>query len=682
MSQQTSQKRVRFHRTLISLIGGVFSVSVLCFVAAGSSTFYPQKTYAATNNTVNFQARLESVGGNIAADGYYNLQFKLYSVSTGGTALWSESYYDSNGAAAGNDSRVQVINGYVSVNLGSQTAFPGTINWDQDMYLTMNVGGTSQTATPTYDGEMNPRLRLTGVPYAFRAGQLAQYNSGTGFTSTLSIMAPTGGNQIFQIADQGAAGTYTLLTSAAASGNFIQNQNAAQQTASNYWISGTGRADTGLQTPLLDTASAGALNIGTTNATQINLNQNTNVTGNLSIARNTNADLVLSIANSFSGKASYITATANSNFAALQLNGTGQNWNAGQLGNTSFSVQDATGSKTPFSIAAGSPTGSVAISTNGVNIGSSLNVGSATAGAAGRLFSDGFESGNLKLWGGVTAGTVTADTTQVKNGKYAAKIVQAGAGSRVTTPIASSATVAIHGQFYATGNPSTSNAILAGAYNLTDATGLVGISRSSAGQLCVYLSFTGTSNCSASSFANNAWNDLELVVTSSTTTGGSYALYLNGVSILSASGVRTNTSIANFDSLQVGSGSAITQTFWADAVSADIVQTGSPANLNVADSLHVSGTSSFGNNILVQSASDSAVAFQVQNAAGGAIFSIDAANKDVVLGKTGVVNSGLYFSNAVNANLVGLRVADGTAGYALTLPSTAPAVNQCLSTLR
>ncbi|HUC89314.1 MAG TPA: hypothetical protein VMR45_00770, partial [Patescibacteria group bacterium] len=43
----------------------------------------------------------------------------------------------------------------------------------------------------------------------------------------------------------------------------------------NFWISGTGRTDTALQSPLIDTPTAVALALGTTNATAINLNQNT-----------------------------------------------------------------------------------------------------------------------------------------------------------------------------------------------------------------------------------------------------------------------------------------------------------------------------------------------------------------------------------------------------------------------
>ena len=359
------------------------------------------RAYAATSDNLNFQARLETSAGAIAADGYYNLQFKLYDAASGGTLLWTETYYDSNGVTAGNDNRVRVANGYVTVNLGSQTAFPGTMPWDQQLYLTMNVGGTTQTATPTWDGEMNPRLKLTAVPYAFNAKTASEIVKSSGSNlATLSIAAPTSGNQTFVIQDQGAAGTYNLVTDgnatsllgsyfiqnqfavaqtgnisikSAGAGNvtvalqavgsqtadllqfrdsstatisgfnaagelyyansgytatiststltadrrfilpdsalatnvspgticvfngassncpaatgsafYIQNQTASAQDA-DYWIDGTARADTSVLTPLLDTATAVALNIGTTNATQINLNKNVSIAANQNI---------------------------------------------------------------------------------------------------------------------------------------------------------------------------------------------------------------------------------------------------------------------------------------------------------------------------------------------------------------------------------------------------------------
>ena len=325
MSQQTPQKRVLFPRALTTVMAGVFValslLSTLFIFNSGQAT-------AATNSTLNFQARLENSAGNIVPDGYYNVEFKLYNVASGGAALWTETYYDSNGATAGNDNRIQVRNGYVTANLGSLSAFPTTINWDQDLWVTMNIGGTTQTATPTWDGEMNPRLKLTGVPYAFRAGQLAAFNSANNFTSTLSLLQPTAGNQVFQIQDQGLAGTYNLcIQNSSACGfalsngsaSYIQNQNASQQSG-NFWLSGTGRADTALQAPTLDTATAVALNIGTTNATAINLNQNVTVANGKTFTANGNASFQADAASATAFQIANVTGTPLLNVDSTTLN--------------------------------------------------------------------------------------------------------------------------------------------------------------------------------------------------------------------------------------------------------------------------------------------------------------------------------------------------------------------------
>ncbi len=119
---------------------------------------------------MSFTARLKNANGSIVADGSYNVEFKLYNQASDGTALWTERYYDENGATAGEDYRVKVVNGYLSVKLGSRTPF-GAINWDDNLWLTMNIGGVEQTATPTnWDGEMSPRIQLTATPYSMNSG--------------------------------------------------------------------------------------------------------------------------------------------------------------------------------------------------------------------------------------------------------------------------------------------------------------------------------------------------------------------------------------------------------------------------------------------------------------------------------------------------------------------------------
>src|SRR5947209_2799795 len=142
-------------------------------VSLGVNLAKPQQIAAATSDNVNFQARLEGADGAIATDGNYNVQFKLYNAASGGSALWTETYL--NSASQG----VRVVNGYLTVNLGSVTAFPSNMAWDQNLYVTMNIGGTSAGA-PSWDGEMNPRLKLTAVPYAFQAKNATQLQATNG----------------------------------------------------------------------------------------------------------------------------------------------------------------------------------------------------------------------------------------------------------------------------------------------------------------------------------------------------------------------------------------------------------------------------------------------------------------------------------------------------------------------
>jgi hypothetical protein len=311
-------------RQLLAILG-----VVLLFCATLAGTWLAEKNAdAATLSTINFQARLMNLSGSVVPDGFYNIEFKLYNASTSSgsvqgsctgdaNCLWTETYYDSNGVTAGNDNRVRVANGYVTVSLGSLTAFPSTINWDQEVWLTMNVGGSTQTATPTWDGEMSPRLKLTAVPYAFRAGQLAKFNSGTNFTSTLSIVQPTGGNQTFQIPDQAAAGTYNLLVAPSGSDGYVKLQTASpgSQQTGHFNINGTGIAGTALQAPLFQTAdgtgASTALTLRTGNATTSgNTGGLTIATGNATSGNSGNIGIDVGTASGTAGTISIGTSQA------------------------------------------------------------------------------------------------------------------------------------------------------------------------------------------------------------------------------------------------------------------------------------------------------------------------------------------------------------------------------------
>lgn len=190
-------QRPRFYNLLVR----VKSLALVCLLLLLVGAFFyttradePTPVYAATSSTLNFQARLSSSTGSVVPDGLYNIQLKLYDGGTqggpagpgeanAGTLLWTETR-----DFAGTDDRVRVVNGYFSVNLGSVTAFPGTINWDQEHWLTMSVRGSGSCefavdCTPA-DAEMlapgNKRTKLTAVPYAFRSALTDALKNGSG----------------------------------------------------------------------------------------------------------------------------------------------------------------------------------------------------------------------------------------------------------------------------------------------------------------------------------------------------------------------------------------------------------------------------------------------------------------------------------------------------------------------
>jgi hypothetical protein len=211
-------------------------LGVAVFLSVFASLASPVAQAATTSSYLNFQARLLGTSGTIVPDGNYNIDFKIYnadsttgSVGTCSSAcLWEETRKNFNSQG------VQVINGYFSVNLGSVTSFPA-INWDQQLWLTMNIGGTSVGASPTWDGEMQNgghSIALTALPYSFVAGQLA-LTSGA-HRGTLSFGSVTNDPAIVL---PNASGTVCLQSATACgfestTGNdFIQNQTASLQQA-------------------------------------------------------------------------------------------------------------------------------------------------------------------------------------------------------------------------------------------------------------------------------------------------------------------------------------------------------------------------------------------------------------------------------------------------------------------
>jgi hypothetical protein len=149
----------------------------------------------------------------------------------------------------------------------------------------VTVGTSLNVNTITPSGAMI--VGSTAQTLTLQGGAATKLTATSGAnTSTLNFTVPTG-NRTISLPD--ASGTICLQSSAncgfaltSGSGNYIQNQSASDQTA-DFRISGTGRAGTALQAPLFDRATAGVLNIGTTNATSVSIDKNATFVGDVAV---------------------------------------------------------------------------------------------------------------------------------------------------------------------------------------------------------------------------------------------------------------------------------------------------------------------------------------------------------------------------------------------------------------
>lgn len=287
----------------------------LLLAAIGLTGLVSSRVQAATgiNEQVNFQGRLLDSSGAVVADGDYNMRFKIYQDGDGAlgggdeTLKWTEERKQTN--------RVRVKNGYFSVMLGSVTAFSGSVDWDQSvLWLSLDIGGTADTPTPTYDGEMDPFKRLGAAPYALNAGKLG------GLTSAQFVQ--------------------------------LQASSPGTQQTGNINVSGTIIGATALQSALLDTASAGTLSLGTTNATAINLNQSAAVASGKNLTFTGGASGFDQSASSGTFKTGTGTVSLNGNTTvasgkSLTANGTALFQNNADS-TTAFQIQDAAGTSNLF----------------------------------------------------------------------------------------------------------------------------------------------------------------------------------------------------------------------------------------------------------------------------------------------------------------------------------------------
>lgn len=104
--------------------------------------------WAEIPHMVNYQGMVTSDTGD-PLNGTYDLKFKIYGSESGNDSLWWEYH-----------SGITVTDGLFNVILGSTNPIPASLFDDSVRYFGITVGA---------DPEVSPRIRLTSIPYAYRA---------------------------------------------------------------------------------------------------------------------------------------------------------------------------------------------------------------------------------------------------------------------------------------------------------------------------------------------------------------------------------------------------------------------------------------------------------------------------------------------------------------------------------
>ncbi|MDO8618021.1 MAG: hypothetical protein Q7N87_04025, partial [Candidatus Uhrbacteria bacterium] len=141
------------------------SVAVTVFLSVGQPAsfsvsffefFRVPEAQAAIATTLGYQGRLKTAAG-VAQTGNFNFIFRLYTSLTGGTAVYTET-----------QNTIAVDQSFFAVQLGSVTAFPGTFDFNQPLFLSTEVNG---------DGEMSPRVPINSTAYAYTSAGITALGS-------------------------------------------------------------------------------------------------------------------------------------------------------------------------------------------------------------------------------------------------------------------------------------------------------------------------------------------------------------------------------------------------------------------------------------------------------------------------------------------------------------------------
>src|SRR6185436_12579177 len=144
----------------------IFMKRVLIFLALGLLLPAAEVLAQPVPALINFQSQLLNPDGTPLATGDYELTFRIFDATEGGTVIWGPQVLDGAGGA-GHGPRIPVVQGYFNVMLGpvdtAARALTGAF-LGATRFLEIKVG----TNNP-----ISPRQQILSAPYALNAANAA-----------------------------------------------------------------------------------------------------------------------------------------------------------------------------------------------------------------------------------------------------------------------------------------------------------------------------------------------------------------------------------------------------------------------------------------------------------------------------------------------------------------------------
>ena len=277
-------------------------INVVCFASLVAQV--PQ--------LINYQGVLTNPDTGERLAGTYSMTFSIYSVETGGTAIWTETQ------------DVTVQNGIFNALLGNVNPIPLDLFDGSDRYLGVKVGS---------DDEMTPRKKLVSVGYAMKAYNSSQFSGkdtsdfvgtdqqnsiSTGMIQNNAVTAEKihpavissidgvsndGGNVDLEAGDNititpDDENNKITISAALGAGDNLGNHTATQNIRLNhYWLSGDGGNE-----GIYITNTSGQVGVGTSNPTELlDVDGNAKIRNDLQVSEavtiwnNSEADLGLKV---------------------------------------------------------------------------------------------------------------------------------------------------------------------------------------------------------------------------------------------------------------------------------------------------------------------------------------------------------------------------------------------------